>query len=283
MKKLLLMSLLHSFLLANNCPKWAPNVIDDIFTVIPIYPYSTTAADSDCDGVSNVDEIANGTNPNNPDTDGDGVNDYEDDYPLDAHSSTDTTAPVITLHGSSTITLYKYYNYNEAGATAYDDRDGTVQVNIVGSVNTSVPATYTIAYHASDKKRNKSVKYRTVIVKAEIRPQVVVDTHTTTDTTGNRPSDVVDAFIKAFLADDEDKVSELVGANEQLLALLYDNPDATAFLKGIYGHTYKIKGEHQNAGDASVTISFVDDGAHHKGGFELVPSIENKWIIKFFY
>ena len=283
MKKLLLIGIFHSFLLANSCPKWAPIAIDDIFTVIPIYPYSTTAQDSDCDGVSNVDEIANGTNPNNPDTDGDGVNDYEDDYPLDAHRSTDTTAPVITLHGSSTITLYKYYDYNEAGATAHDDRDGTVQVNIVGSVNTSVPATYTIAYHASDIKGNKSVKYRTVIVKDEIRPQIVVDTHTTTDTTGNRPSDVVDAFIKAFLADDKDKVSELVGANEQLLALLYDNTDATAFLKGIYGHTYKIEGKDQVVGDASVTISFVDNGTHHKGGFELIRSNENKWIIKFFY
>ena len=122
-----------------------------------------------------------------------------------------------------------------------------------------------------------------IIIPTYIQPQVVVDTHTITDTTGKRPSNVVDAFIKAFLADDKDKVSELLGANAQLLALLYDNPDATTFLKGIYGHTYKIGGKHQVVGDASVTISFVDDGTHHKGGFELIRSNENKWIIKFFY
>ena len=287
MKKLLLISMLHSFLLANSCPKWAPIALDDIFIIIPIYPSGITAQDSDCDGVSDVDEQVNGTNPHNADTDGDGVNDYEDDYPLDAHRSTDTTAPVITLHGSSTITLYKYYDYNEAGATAHDDRDGTVQVNIVGSVNTSVPATYTMAYRATDIKGNTSVKYRTVIVKAEIRPQVVVDTHTTTDTTGKKPSNVVDAFIKAFLADNTDKVSELVGANEQLLSLLYDNTDVTTFLKSIYSHTYKIEGKHQTAGDASVTISFIDNGTHHKGGFELVPSTnvdgERVWIIAMLY
>jgi len=269
MKKLLLISILHSFLLANSCPKWAPIVMDDIFIIIPIYPSGITAQDSDCDGVSDVDEQANGTNPNNPDTDGDGVNDYRDDYPLNPNLSTDTSAPVITLNGSSTITLYKYYDYHEAGATANDDRDGTVSVNIVGSVNTSVPATYTIAYHASDIKGNTSVKYRTVIVSPEIRAQVIVDNTATTDTAGQRPSNVVDDFIKAFLTDDTDKVSELVAADEDLLALLYTNPDATTFLKRIYSHTYKIEGKRQVAGDVSVTVSFVDSGGHHKGGFEL--------------
>ena len=287
MKKRFMFCILHGFLLANSCPKWAPIAVEDIFTVIPIYPYSTTAADSDCDGVSDVQEQANGTNPNNPDTDGDSVGDYEDDYPLDAHRSVDTTAPVITLKGKSSLVLYRYYTYKEAGATARDDRDGTVSVRIVGSVKTSVPGTYRLAYHAVDSRGNKSVKYRTVVVKAEIRPQVVIDSHTATDANGERPSDVVDAFIKAFLADDKDRVSELIGANRQMLGLLYDNPDATAFLKDVYSHTYKIEGAHQAMGDASVAISFVGGGEHHKGGFELVRGTnadgKSAWIITMIY
>jgi hypothetical protein len=287
MKKLLLFSILHSFLLANSCPKWAPIAMDDIFTIIPIYPSGITAQDSDCDGVSDVDEQANGTNPNNPDTDGDGVNDYKDDYPLNPNLSTDTRAPVITLNGSSTIRLYKYYDYHEAGATANDDRDGAVSVNIVGSVNTSVPATYTIAYHATDVKGNKAVKYRTVIVSPEIKAQVIVDSTVPKDISGYRPSNIVEQFIKSYLSNDKNNVSKLVGANEDLLALLYANPEATTFLKRIYSHTYKIEGKRQTAGDASVTVSFIDNGVFHKGGFELVLGTDatgvKAWRIKQIY
>ncbi len=195
----------------------------------------------------------------------------------------DNVAPVITLKGKNPLTLYKYYTYNEPGAIVTDNVDRDISVEIEGSVNTSIPGTYTITYRAEDKNKNVSIKHRTVIVRNEVRPQVIVDTHAPTDANTQRPSNVVDAFIKAFIADDKDKVSELVGANEKLLAMLYDNPDATAFLKGIYSRTYKIEGTHQEAGDASVTISFVDGGGHHKGGFELMRSIENKWIIKLFY
>ena len=285
--KALILIIFQISLLANDCPKWAPIVMDDITPIIPIYNGNNIDTDTDCDGISDTDESLLGTDPLKSDTDGDGVDDYRDDYPLNANLSTDTRAPVITLNGNSTLTLYKYYDYNEAGATASDDRDGAVSVRIVGSVNTSVPKTYRIAYHATDKKGNKSVKYRTVIVKTEIRPQVVVDNTAPSDTTGKRPSNVVDDFIKAFLTDDTDKVSELVGANENLLALLYTNPEATTFLKRIYSHTYKIEGTRQTTSDVSVTISFIDNGVFHKGGFELVlnkdASAVRAWRIKQIY
>ncbi|HEY2363367.1 MAG TPA: LamG-like jellyroll fold domain-containing protein, partial [Candidatus Angelobacter sp.] len=46
--------------------------------------YQTNAnLDSDADGVPNLLEVANGTDPFNADTDGDGVLDHEDCYPLD--------------------------------------------------------------------------------------------------------------------------------------------------------------------------------------------------------
>jgi len=44
--------------------------------------------DDDNDGVSDIDEIAQGTDPLNPDTDGDGVNDNVDPYPNSDFSST---------------------------------------------------------------------------------------------------------------------------------------------------------------------------------------------------
>ncbi len=47
-------------------------------------------ADDDNDGVTDVDEIANGTEPRNSDTDGDGTNDGEDVFPLDSSEWMDT-------------------------------------------------------------------------------------------------------------------------------------------------------------------------------------------------
>ncbi|MDA9015453.1 hypothetical protein N9H69_02085, partial [Flavobacteriaceae bacterium] len=46
--------------------------------------------DLDGDGLSDIEEIELGTDPVNPDTDGDGINDYEDDFPLDVRYSVDS-------------------------------------------------------------------------------------------------------------------------------------------------------------------------------------------------
>ncbi|MDA9852146.1 hypothetical protein N9C60_05530, partial [Flavobacteriaceae bacterium] len=46
--------------------------------------------DLDGDGLSDIEEIELGTDPENPDTDGDGINDYEDDFPLDVRYSVDS-------------------------------------------------------------------------------------------------------------------------------------------------------------------------------------------------
>lgn len=282
--KVLVLTMLQVSLFANDCPRWAPILNDDILIIIPIhYNGDNTDPDEDCDGVSDSDERLHGTNPSNPDTDGDGVDDYNDDYPTDAHKSIDKTAPIITLRGQSTLTLYKYSTYTEVGATARDDRDGVVSVRIVGSVNTSVPNTYHITYHAEDAKRNKSQKRRTVIVSSKVNAQVIVDSNSPVDTQRNRPSNLVQEFIQAFLADNHTRVSELVGGNQKILDMLYTNSNATTFLKGLYRNIIKIEGEYQNMGDSSVGITFMDNGNPHKGGFTLMLSENNTWVITFIY
>jgi len=76
----------------------------------------------------------------------------------------DTTKPVITLNGASTVYLPHNSTYKELGATAVDTKDGAVSVKITGSVNTSVVGTYWITYTASDKAGNRIQKRRQVIV-----------------------------------------------------------------------------------------------------------------------
>lgn len=78
----------------------------------------------------------------------------------------DTTPPVITLNGSSTINLTVGDSYSELGANATDDTDGNITSSIVisGSVNTALAGTYIITYSVSDTANNSASTTRTVIV-----------------------------------------------------------------------------------------------------------------------
>jgi hypothetical protein len=76
----------------------------------------------------------------------------------------DTTPPVITLNGSNPASITVGYTYTDAGATAKDDVDGDVPVQVSGTVNTAVVGAYTITYTAKDKSNNTATKTRTVNV-----------------------------------------------------------------------------------------------------------------------
>lgn len=81
----------------------------------------------------------------------------------------DTTKPVITINGSSNVTLTVGDAYSDAGATATDNIDGNLTSSIVttGSVNTNSAGTYLIRYNVSDAAGNAAdQKTRTVTVNA---------------------------------------------------------------------------------------------------------------------
>ena len=80
-------------------------------------------------------------------------------------SVADITAPVITLTGSSPVSVNWGSSYSDAGATATDNLDTTVSVVTSGSVNTSIAGTYTLTYNASDVAGNAATPVtRTVTV-----------------------------------------------------------------------------------------------------------------------
>lgn len=79
----------------------------------------------------------------------------------------DKEKPVITLNGDATITLEYASTYNELGAIATDNKDPEIGTKLViaGTVNTSIPGTYTITYNATDWATNIATQItRTVIV-----------------------------------------------------------------------------------------------------------------------
>lgn len=81
----------------------------------------------------------------------------------------DTEKPVITLNGSSNITIKVNEKYTEQGATANDNKDGnlTSRIVITGNVDTSKAGTYKITYTVEDSAKNVATVTRTVTVKAE--------------------------------------------------------------------------------------------------------------------
>ena len=78
----------------------------------------------------------------------------------------DTTPPVITVNGGDvTVRLVPEFDeYEDAGATAIDDRDGVVEVIVTGSVDTSIEGEYIILYTATDAAGNEAEASRTVTV-----------------------------------------------------------------------------------------------------------------------
>ena len=82
----------------------------------------------------------------------------------------DSTAPVITLNGSSTVNLTEGDTYTELGATALDNFDGDITASIVvagDTVDTNTPGTYIVTYNVSDAAGNAATEVtRTVNVSA---------------------------------------------------------------------------------------------------------------------
>jgi len=92
----------------------------------------------------------------------------------------DSVPPVITLKGSSTVTVYKGNAYTDAGATAKDAVDGNVTVSAdTSKVNVNKVGEYTVTYTATDKTGNKATATRKVIVKEDVISSISVKTNPT--------------------------------------------------------------------------------------------------------
>ena len=75
----------------------------------------------------------------------------------------DTTPPVITLNGSASMTVTIGSSFPDPGATATDNIDGNVSVNVTGSVNVSVVGIYTLQYNARDLAGNNATTVTRIV------------------------------------------------------------------------------------------------------------------------
>lgn len=98
---------------------------------------------------------------------------------FDVEESTDSVAPVITLNGDSNITLLQDEAYQELGATAIDDIDGNVSVEISGEVDSATVGSYIITYTAIDNAGNEATATRTVTITEPTLKKLTLETNTT--------------------------------------------------------------------------------------------------------
>jgi len=87
----------------------------------------------------------------------------------------DTTAPVITLNGESSLTVSAGTAYVDLGASANDATDGNVTVTTTGTVDSSKVNSYTLTYSATDAAGNKGSTTRTVNVVDDTAPVLVLN------------------------------------------------------------------------------------------------------------
>ena len=164
----------------------------------------------------------------------------------------DTTVPVITLLGDTTVTIEVGATYTDSGATAADNYDGdlTSSIAIVNNVDTSTVGTYTVTYNVSDASGNAAVPVtRTVNVVDTTVPvitllgdtTVTIEVGTTYTDSGATAADNYDGDLTSSIA-------------------IVNNVDTSTV--GTYTVTYNVSDTSGNAADSVTrTVNVVDTTA----------------------
>ncbi|HVF67319.1 MAG TPA: immunoglobulin-like domain-containing protein [Pyrinomonadaceae bacterium] len=87
----------------------------------------------------------------------------------------DTTAPVVTLNGSASVTVECHTGYTDAGASATDSCSPTTSLSSTSDVNVNAPGTYHVVWSATDPSGNVGTATRTVVVVDTIPPTLTLN------------------------------------------------------------------------------------------------------------
>ena len=158
------------------------------------------------------------------------------EYTLDITPPADSTAPVISLNGSSTLVIQQGSDFTDPGATAKDNVDGVLSDQIVtdSTVDTAQIGSYEISYSVTDNAGNTGTATRIVKVIAAVPDGIVIDGNNSDwadiADTSNSPAGIIKATNKngkLYLMID----APSIGENTQVF-LDTDNDSATGFQFG---------------------------------------------------
>ncbi len=190
----------------------------------------------------------------------------------------DTTAPIITLTGASTINLNVGDTYNELGATASDNIDGNLTSNIIisGTVDTNSVGSYTVNYNVSDAAGNAANQVsRTVNVNA-----IESDTQAPTAPTNLVASAITETTASLTWTASTDNVGvteyEVFSNGTSIGTLTSTSANITGLSANTsYSYSVKAKDAAGNTSTTSNTVTFTTPGNSggstvtlHEGFFE---------------
>jgi uncharacterized protein (TIGR02145 family) len=160
----------------------------------------------------------------------------------------DNTKPVITMNGTSPVTVNKGSLYTDAGATASDAHSGTNgSVTATGSVNVNVVGTYTITYTVSDKAGNDAVVVIRIINVVDVSAPIIT-------IKGDNPATInVGSIYSDAGAIAVDDVDGDVTNSIQTTGTV--NPSVV----GTYTITYTVSDTAGNISTAKRTVNVVDN------------------------
>ena len=194
-------------------------------------------------------------------------------------TAADTTAPVIELDGSATITITVDGTYNEQGAVCDDDVDPDKPATVGGqTVDTGTAGTYTITYDCTDTSNNVADQVtRTVTVEAatdNTPPVIELDGSATititVDGTYNEQGAVCDDDV------DPDKPATVGGQTVDTgtagtYTITYDCTDTSNNVADQVTRTVTVEAATDNTPpvielDGSATITITVDGTYNEQG-----------------
>ena len=164
-------------------------------------------------------------------------------------SVSDTTAPVISLTGSSPVTIEVGSTYTDEGATATDDFQGDLTANIsdISNVDSTAVGTYSVVYNVSDSSGNAANQVTRIVEVVDSQAPVLSFVGGTTitheaKTVFNIPTDVTATDVY-----DGDLSSAVVVSGTV-------NQD----LIGSYNLSYAVTDSSGNPAQLSRTVNVVD-------------------------
>ncbi|GHB72983.1 hypothetical protein GCM10008107_23000 [Psychrosphaera saromensis] len=165
----------------------------------------------------------------------------------DSEQIVDTTAPVITLNGDAQVTIGLDSTYSDSGATANDETDGNVDVITTGldEIDTSVFATYTITYTATDAAGNTASATRTITV-ADITAPVI---------TLEDPSDVSFVFGSPYNVYESSSATAVDLIDGEVDVVITGEENINLDAVGIYVVTYTATDDSGNKAVVTRTIT----------------------------
>ena len=168
----------------------------------------------------------------------------------------DTTIPVLTLLGTSPVSIELNGTYSDAGAAASDNYDDDVSIttliSLSGTVENTIVGSYTLTYSVSDSSNNQAIPI-TRIVNVEDNTKPVITLLGNTNVTIEVGTNFTDPGVVA--SDNYDNDSTLTG-----LISVSGSVDTTEL--GTYLLTYSVSDSSGNSADpVDRTVQVVDTTA----------------------